>query len=328
MMRRREFIAGLGSTAACPLAARAQEHTPVVGLLNVSTLAAYSPLVAAFKGGLAAAGYVEGRNVKIEYRWAENQYDRLPALAADLVRTGVDLIATSPNSQVARTARAATQSIPIVFVIGADPIETGLVASLSRPGGNITGVTNLSGELILKNLDLLLKLVPTAKVVTLLRNPANIAGARSPERDVQAATGKLGLQLQILNASSESDIEQAFANLTRDRSDALLLAIDPLFTSHRVQLVALAARLAIPTFYARRDFVEAGGLISYSANIASSYRRAGVYASRILKGEKPADLPVEQPIEFELVINLKTAKALGLTIPETLLATADEVIQG
>jgi putative tryptophan/tyrosine transport system substrate-binding protein len=326
-MKRRQFIAGVGSAVAWPLAARAQDRTPVIGLLNGATLAPYNQFVAAFKDGLAAGGYVEGRNVKIEYRWAENKYDRLPALAADLVRMGVDLIATSPNSQIALAAKAATQSIPIVFVIGADPIETGLVASLSHPGGNITGVTNLSGELLVKNLDLLLKLVPTAKVITLLLNPANVAGTRSPLRDVQAAADKLGLHVQVMNASTESDIEQVFEVLAREHSDALLLSIDPFFVSHRVQLVASAARLGIPTFYSRRDFVEAGGLISYSANIASSYRRVGVYASRILKGDKPASLPVEQPTEFQLVINLKTARMLGLEIPVGVLAIADEVIE-
>jgi putative ABC transport system substrate-binding protein len=333
-MKRRTFIAGLGSAATWPMVARAQQPgVPVIGLLGASTLDTHREFVEGFRRGLAEAGYVEGQNVAIEYRWAEDDYDRLPALTAELVRRQVAVIATTGNVRLAYTVKAATQTIPIVFQIGADPVMSGLVKNLAQPGGNITGVTNFGGELTPKRLELLHKLVPSAASIAYLRNPANNLGGLAASavarfgRDLQEAARVLGVQLLSLNTSSRDDIDEAFAILIQQRAGALLLAADPLFLSHRYQIVTLAARLRIPTFYHRREFTEVGGLISYGANPADMFRKAGVTAGRILTGEKPGNLPVQQPTKFELVINLKTAKALGLTIPETLLATADEVIQ-
>jgi putative ABC transport system substrate-binding protein len=281
----------------------------------------------AFRQGLSEAGYVEGQNVAIEYRWAEGHYDRLPALAADLVGRKVDLImATSPPSALA--AKSATSTIPIVFRGGADPVGDGLVASLARPGGNLTGVSLLIDELTAVRLGLLSELVPRAGVIALLMNPKNPNNA--PERiirDVQEAARTKGLQLHVLKASSESEIDASFASLVQLHAGALLVLADPFLSSRREQLVALASRHAVPSIYAWREFAASGGLISYGASLTSAYRLLGPYAAKILKGAKPADLPVQQPTKFELVINLKTAEALGLTVPQTLLARADEVIE-
>jgi putative tryptophan/tyrosine transport system substrate-binding protein len=313
-MKRRTFIAGLGSTAAWPVVARAQQPAvPVIGFLGASTMEAIREPFEAFRRGLAETGYVEGQNVAIEYRWAEDDYDRLPALAAELVRRQVAVIATAGNIRLALTAKAATQTIPIVFQIGANPVTSGLVKSLARPGGNITGVTNLLGDLTTKRLELLHKLVPGAASIAVLGNPANnLAGPASAAQEaaLQAAAHVLGVQLLVLNATSQNEIEEAFAILDRQRAGALLLTPDPLFSSHRYQLIALGNRLRIPTFYYRREFTEAGGLISYGINPADLFLKAGVYAGRILRGEKPGDLPVQQPTRFELIINLEAAKAL------------------
>jgi putative tryptophan/tyrosine transport system substrate-binding protein len=329
-MKRREFIAGLGGAVAWPLTGRAQQPAmPVIGFLSGSTLEANSVEVAAFHRGLADSGYVEGRNVAIEYRWAEGDYDRLPGVIAELVRRPVTMIALVGSSRVALTAKAATQTIPIVFMIGADPVSIGLVTNLARPGANITGVTLfLYPAVASKHLELLHQLVPAATSIAVLRNPANYpANGPALLREAQVAARALGVQLLILDASSRGDIEDAFAALVQQRAGALLVGADPLFASQSDLLVTLAARHAIPTYYWRRQFAEAGGLISYGASTFDSVRAAGVYAGRILKGEKPGDLPIQQPTKFELVINLKTAKTLGLTIPPNLLAVADEVIE-
>ncbi len=327
-MRRRDFIIFLaGATATWPLAARAQQKAmPVIGVLNTGSPSAFSgPFMGAFRQGLSEAGYVEGQNVAIEYRWAEGNYDRLPALAADLVGRKVDLIvANSPPAALA--AKSATSTIPIVFRSGADPVRDGLVASLARPGGNLTGVSLLNDELTAKRLELLSELVPRAGVIALLMNPNN-ATAERIIRNVQEAARTKGLQLHVLKASSESEIDTAFASLVQLHAGALVVGADPFLTSRREQLVALASRHAVPSIYAWREFAASGGLISYGASLTSAFRLLGTYAGKVLKGAKPADLPVEQPTKFELVINLKTAKALGLTIPQSLLGRADEIIQ-
>ncbi len=325
-MKRREFIAGVGGAALTwPLAARAQQKAmPVIGYLS-----SYSPLnpnVAAFRQGLSEMGYVEGQNLTIEYRWAENRYERLPALAADLVGRKVDVIAASGGDLASRAAKSATSTIPIVSVIGGDPVAAGLVASLARPGGNLTGVSFLDVELNPKRLELLSELVPQARVIILLVNPNN-SNADRIMREAQDAARAKGVQLPILKAGSESEIDAAFATLVQLQAGALVVAGDPFFNSRREQLVALASRHAVPTIYAWREFPDAGGLISYGASFTSVYRQLGIYAGKILKGAKPSDLPVEQPTRFELVINLKTAKALALTVPQSLLARADEVIE-
>jgi putative ABC transport system substrate-binding protein len=324
-MRRREFIVGLCGATAGPLIVHAQQASvPVVGFLGNGPQ--YAPFLAAFVRGMNEAGYIEGRNVAIEYRIAEGQADRLPALAADLVRRKVAVI-VAQNTQTALAAKAATQTIPIVFQAGADPVEIGLVASLNRPGGNLTGTSVLNATIAAKRLQLLHEAAPVVSSIAFLVNPTNPVFAESETRQVLPAASALGVRLLILNASDQGEIETAFATLVERRTGALLVGADPAFVRTSDRLVALAAQHAIPTMYQYRESTAAGGLMSYGASITSLYRQLGVYAARILKGDKPADLPVEQVAKFEFVINLKTAKALGLTIPETLLATADEVIQ-
>jgi putative tryptophan/tyrosine transport system substrate-binding protein len=324
-LNRRDLLI-LGSAAvAWPLMARAQQKAmPVIGFLGITTAAIYTSRIAAFRAGLGETGYVEGRNVAIEYRWAEGHYDRLPELAADLVARKVDVIAASVDL-AARAAKAATSTIPIIFTSGTDPVASGLVASLARPGGNLTGISIMTAELAPKRLELLCELVPQATVIALLVN-ANNSGGRLIG-DLQAVAQAKGLQLVVLKAGSENDIDGAFAALDQRHAGALLVQPDPFFSGRRDQLVALAAGHAMPAIYGFRDFVEGGGLISYGTSRAAVFRQLGVYAGKILKGDKPADLPVQQPAEFELVINLKTAKALGLTVPQSMLARADEVIE-
>jgi ABC-type uncharacterized transport system substrate-binding protein len=324
-MRRREFITLIGGGAAAwPFAARAQQPgMPVIGFLHLGSPQPYAPMVAAFLQGLSEAGFVEARNVAIEYRWAENQTDRLPAMAADLVRRGVDVIAPAGGPASVRAAKAATTTIPIVFSLGSDPVKMGFVDSLNRPGGNVTGVTFLANELEAKQLDLLSELVPRADAIAYLVNPSNPNTATA----VRAAGQVLGRRIHVFNASTERDLDLAFAGLGHQRAGALLISPDPLFTSRRGQIVTLALRHAMPTMYQFREFVAAGGLISYGVDLKDTYRQHGIYVGRILKGARPADLPVVQPTKFELVINLKTAKALGLTIPQSILLRADEVIE-
>jgi putative ABC transport system substrate-binding protein len=324
-MRRREFITLIGSAAAWPLAARAQQSAPIIGFLNSASPAAFAHFVAAFRRGLNETGYVEGQNVAIEYRWAESQFDRLPGMASDLVRRQVAVIAATGSAVTAQAAKAATTSIPIVF-ISPDPVRDGLVASLNRPGGNATGMSLFAALMAAKRLELLRELVPNPAVVGLLVDPA------SPESTEQlsmaeAAARTIGQQIAIFNAGSEAELDRVFMTLPEQRVGALLVLGSAFFTSQRDKIVALAAQYRIPTMYEWPEFTTAGGLISYGTNLEDGYRQVGVYAGRILKGEKPADLPVLQPTKFEFVINLKTAKALGLAIPDKLLALADEVIE-
>ena len=327
-MRRREVMLFLGGAAiAWPLAARAQQKAmPVIGYLSSVSPGPSAPAVAAFRQGLAETGYVEGQNLAIEYRWAEGNYDRRPALAADLVGRKVDLIATGGGPPSAFAAKTATSTIPIVFVLGDDPVATGLIASLARPGGNLTGVSFLLVELMPKRLELLSELVPRAGVIALLVNPNN-SNAERIIRDVEGAARAKGVQLPILKAGTETEIDAAFATLVQMQAGALVVGTDPFLNSRREQLVALASRHAVPAIYQSREFVASGGLISYGPSFTAVFRQAGIYAGKILKGAKPVDLPVQQPTRFELVINLKTAKALGLTVPQTLAARADEVIE-
>jgi putative ABC transport system substrate-binding protein len=326
-MRRREFIAGLGCAAAWPVVARAQQPAvPVIGFLSPQS-ADDLRIITVFFLGLKETGYVEGQNVAVEYRWAENQYDRLPALAADLVRRRVAVIATPGSTAASIAAKDATATIPIVFGVNDDPVKLGLVASLARPGGNSTGTISFTLEVAAKRLALLHELVPKAVRVAVLLNPANGPNAETTLREVQKAARVIGLQIRILNASTIVEIDAAFATLARERPEALYVAPDGFFSSRRVQIVTLAARNRIPAAYANRGIVSAGGLMSYGTDLADGFRQVGVYTGKILNGAKPAGLPVVQPTKLEFVINLKTPKALGLTIPETLLATADEVIQ-
>jgi putative ABC transport system substrate-binding protein len=327
-MIRREFITLLGGAAAWPLAARAQQAAmPVVGLLHPSSPENYGSPMRAFRQGLKDAGFVEGENVTIEYRWADNQIDRLPALAAELVRRRVAVIATGGGTTPAQIAKAATMTIPIVFVAGDDPVKHGLVASLSRPGGNLTGINIFAIELESKRLELLRELVPGAVRIAVLVNPANAPGTESTVRDVEAAARAIGLQIQVFNASTSREIDAAFATLVSERPDALFVGAGPFWIDRRVQLAQLAARHALPAIYQDRLNAEAGGLMSYGASLTDAYRQFGTYVGRILKGAKPTELPVLQSSKFELVINAPTARMLGLNMPQALLATADEVIE-
>ena len=325
-MRRREFIALLGGAAAAwPLTARAQQPAmPVIGFVRSTSSADSAHLVAAFRQGLKEAGFIEGQNCAIEYRWADNQFDRLRALVADLLRLPVAVIVGNFNAALA--AKAATTTVPIVFASGGDPVGDGLVASLNRPGGNVTGINFLGGELGAKRLELLRQLVPKAATIAVLVNPDR-ADTEADRRDVLAAARAIGQQLVVLDVGSDQNIEPAFGTIVQRGAGALYVGAGAFTNSHRERFVALAARHALPTIYSQREAVEAGGLMSYGTNIPDAYRHAGVYAARILKGEKPADLPVMRSTRFELMLNLKTAKTLGLEIPPTLLALADEVIE-
>jgi putative ABC transport system substrate-binding protein len=326
-VRRREFITLLGGAAAWPLAAPAQQKVmPVIGFLYSASPEPVADRLRAFRQGLKETGYVEGETAAIEYRFAEGQNDRLPALAADLVRRRVAVIAVA-NTVSVLAAKAATTTIPIVFTVNEDPVRLGLVGSLARPGGNLTGINFLTGELSAKRLELLRELVPTATRLAVLVNPANAGATETTVRDVEPAARSMGLQTQVLNASTSREIDTAFATFVRERPDALFVGSEGLFTSRRVQLAILAAQRSIPATYASRENAEAGGLMSYGANVTDAWRQMGVYVGRILKGAKPADLPVVQSTKLELIINHQTARSLGLTVPPTLLSTADEVIE-
>jgi putative ABC transport system substrate-binding protein len=326
-VRRREVITLLGGAVAWPLAARAQQSAiPVIGFLDPRSLDAVRDRLRGFRQGLKDTGYVEGENVAIAYRFAENQIDRLPELTADLVRRKVALIVTA-GDEVALVAKAATTTIPIVFIASRDPVSLGLVASLARPGGSLTGINFFGGELAAKRLELLREFVPAAVRVAVLVNPVNTTIAETTVRDAETAARAMGLQIQVLNASTSREIAAAFATIVRERVDALLVGTDTFLSSRRVQLVNLTVRHAVPAGFTQRDFAEIGGLMSYASNIAGVWRQAGDYAGRILKGAKPADLPVVQSSKFELVINAETARMLGLAVPPTLLASADEVIE-
>jgi putative tryptophan/tyrosine transport system substrate-binding protein len=333
-MKRREFITLVGGAAAAPsllwpLAARAQQSgpMPVIGLLGATSFDSEAEYLRAFRQSLKEIGYVEGENVAIDYRWAEGQYDRLPALAGELVRRQVAVIASAGGPTTAFAAKAATTTVPIVFVVSDDPVRLGLVASLARPGGNLTGINFFSAELAAKRLELLRELVPAATRVAVLVNPADATHTETTLRDVEPAARALGRQIQVLNASSSREIDAAFASFAREPPDALFIASSPFFTSRRIQLVQLAARHAVPAIYVGRQYVEVGGLISYGASLTDAWRQLGTYAGRILKGANPADLPVVQASKFELIINHQTARMLGLTVPDKLLVAADEVIE-
>jgi putative ABC transport system substrate-binding protein len=328
-MKRREFITLLcGAVAAWPLTARAQQAAmPVIGFLGAVSPEGFADRLRGFRQGLKDAGYVEGENVAIEYSWAENQLDRLPGLAADLVRKQVTVIVAHGGTAPAIAAKAATTTIPIVFTVPEDPVRLGLVDSLSRPGGNLTGVNLVIGELVPKRLELLRELVPGMSRVAALVNPANPARAESHGKEVESAGRAMGLQIQIFNVGTSREINAAFTTLARERPDALLIGPDPFLTTRRVQLATLAARHAIPSSFSVREYPEAGGLMSYGTNVVDAYRQSGRYTGRVLKGAKPADLPVVQSSKFELVINAQTALMLGITVPQSMLVAADEVIE-
>jgi putative ABC transport system substrate-binding protein len=327
-VRRRDFIGGLGSAAAWPAVARAQQATiPVVGFVNGASADSAPDRMRLFRKGLSEAGYIEGQNVTVEYHWLNGRYDRLPALMTELVRRRVAVIAAPGNSASVLAAKAATATIPIVFGIGQDPVKLGLVASLARPGGNATGVNFFNQEVDAKRLALLHNLLPKAVRITVLVNPGNPTTAEATMNGVQEAARAFGLQINVINASTNQEIDAAFATLARDRPDALFITPDAFFLSRRVQVVTLAARDRIPAAYAEREVVTVGGLMSYGTNLADMYHQVGVYIGNILKGAKPADLPVQQSIKIEFAINLQTARTLGIEVPPTLLATADEVIE-
>jgi putative tryptophan/tyrosine transport system substrate-binding protein len=326
-MKRRAFIAGLGGAAAWPLVALAQQvMTATMGFLSGRSPDEASDALAAFRKSLSAAGFDEGRNMAVEYRWAQGQYDQLPEMATDLVRRAVKVIVASGGDSASQAAKVATETIPIVFLYGSDPISSGLVSSLNRPGGNATGLTLLTTDLEAKRLEVLHETIPQATVVAVLVNSTN-PNAASQAQEVQQAAGALGLQLRVVNASSERDLDAAFKTAAEQRAEAIQVASDALFISSRKALVMLAARYGIPVIYHTREMPAAGGLMSYGTSISDLYGQLGLYASRILKGERPGDLPVMQPTKFDLVINLKTAKTLGITVPPSILARADEVIE-
>ena len=326
-MKRREFVSLFGAAITWPLVAHAQQPTlPVVGFLNAASAQNYIRQLAAFLKGLGESGYVDGRNVAVEYRWAEDQNDRLPAMAADLVHRQVAVIAAT-STPAALAAKAATTTIPIIFELGSDPVQLGLVASLSRPGGNVTGVTSSNIEVAPKRLELLHELLPTARVMALLVDPTDPTNAKTSVSEVSAAAHTFGLQLHVLNASNESDFTEVFAKLIQLGAGGLLVAGGPFFASHEKQLAALTVRHAVPAAFEHREFTAAGGLLSYGSDITDAYRLTGIYTGRILRGDKPAELPVQQASKVEMYINLKTAKALGLNVPNTLVGRADGVIE-
>ena len=327
-MRRREFIVLLGNAAVWPtLTAQAQQRpTPVIGFLGGTSAREWAGFVDAFRRGLAETGHVDGQNVAIEFRWAEGRFDRLPTMAADLVERKVGVLVASGGTVTALAAKKATGAIPIVFLVGSDPVKFGLVESLNRPGANVTGVSFLLNALVAKRLEMLRELVPAARSIGLLVNPKN-PNAESDSKDVQDAARVLGLAIQVVNASTDAELDRAFASLAEQQVAALIMLPDPFFIGRRDHIVALSARHALPAMYDRRELALAGGLISYGTSFTDAHYQAGIYAGRILKGAKPAELPVVQSTRFELVINLKTAKALGVEVPPTLLARADEVIE-
>jgi putative tryptophan/tyrosine transport system substrate-binding protein len=326
-MRRREFIRLAGGAAAWPVVAHAQQAMPVIGFLHSASAATFAEHIPAFHKGLNEAGYVDGQNVTIDYRWAEGHNESLPALAVDLVRRRVAVIVTPISTPATLAARAATSTIPIVFVIGADPVKIGLVASLNQPGGNVTGISDIGVQLGAKRLALLHELLPNAVRFAVLVNPNNPAITEAYVSELQAAASAIGRQIEVVTAGTISGIDTAFAMIVRMRADAFLISPEALFVTRRVQLLTLAARHALPAVYHRREFADAGGLMSYGSSLADQFRQTGLYAGRILKGEKPAEMPVQLPTKFEFIINLQTAKTFGIDIPPTLLARADEVIE-